>query len=214
MNQGNRNPARVPVPDVSGFPDVSGLVPGCGQMVNDALPVMLEPVRHQHRLTVGRFDQILQHLQLPAVDAADLFVLVIDRAVGHLQQLVGKRRGVGGVDVPVLQRDDEILFELVVELSLSAAHLHLMVDRHTFRHFQVVRRLHGDGDVADSGVDALLRAGERCVAEHHSSGWVSAGRLEVGFPEAANEAAQTLAAVQNADFRPQIHQAVGGGRAG
>ena len=71
-------------------------------MVDDALPIMLEPVSHQYRLSIGGFNEILQCLQLVVMDAPGVAILIVDSAIAHLQQLPCQRCGVGGVYVPIL----------------------------------------------------------------------------------------------------------------
>ena len=83
-------------------------------MLHDASAVMLEPVADQNRLSVCGFDQVFQHFQFPAVNDSGFLVFVIDRAVSHLEQLVGERGSVGSIDISVLKRNDKILFQLIV----------------------------------------------------------------------------------------------------
>ncbi len=50
----------------------------------DPLPVMLEPVGHQNRLSVGGFDEVLQRIQLTVVDGEHTLVLTVDGPIRHL----------------------------------------------------------------------------------------------------------------------------------
>ena len=87
VDQCDRDVPGIPVLDVSAALDVPDFDFQLRQMVDDTLPVMLEPVGHQHRLSVGRFDQVFEGFQLVIMDDPCLTVLVIDRAIAHLQQL-------------------------------------------------------------------------------------------------------------------------------
>ena len=87
-------------------------------MLQNALPVMLEPVGNKYRLAIGCFNQVLQHFQLPAVNDPCFSVLVIHGTVAHLQEFIGQGRRIGCVDISILQRDNQILLELVVQFSL------------------------------------------------------------------------------------------------
>ena len=57
-------------------------------MLQNALPVMLEPVGNEYRLPIGSFNQVLQHFQLPAVNDPCFSVFVIHRAIAHLQEFI------------------------------------------------------------------------------------------------------------------------------
>ena len=46
--------------------------------------VMLEPVGHQNRLAVCRFDDVLKSIQLAVMDLDNLTAVIVDRAVCHL----------------------------------------------------------------------------------------------------------------------------------
>ena len=70
---------------------------------------MLEPIRGQNRLTIGSFDQIFQGFQLVIADDSGILVFIVDSAVRHLKQLVGKRSGICRINVAILQRDNEVM---------------------------------------------------------------------------------------------------------
>ena len=87
MDQGDRDVSSIPILDVGTPLDIPDFDLQLRQMVDDTLPVMLEPLGHQHRLSVGRFDQVFESFQLVVMDDSCFAVLVIDRAIAHLQQL-------------------------------------------------------------------------------------------------------------------------------
>ena len=183
-------------------------------MVDDALPVMLEPVRHQHRLAVGGFDQVFQCLQLVVMQNPRFAVFVIDCAIAHLQQFSSQRCSIGSIYIPILQGDQEVLLEHIVELALLGVHLDFVPCRDAVRHIQVVQSLHGDGDVRNTLVDQLLGSLFWLVLEHHAAGWIHGRSLEIGFTVASDELTQTLSSIQNSDLRPEIHKTIGGRCAG
>ena len=81
-----------------------------------------------------------------------------------------------------------------------------------FRHFEEVHRFHTDGNIGNLPVDFLLRPGQGLPGEDLIG--VPFVRLKVGFPVAADEAAEALAQIQHPILRKQVHQAVSCGRAG
>ena len=87
MDQGDRDVSSIPILDVGTALDIPDFDLQLRQMVDDTLPVMLKPVSYQHRLSVGGFDQVFESFQLVVVNDSRLAVLVIDRAIAHLQQL-------------------------------------------------------------------------------------------------------------------------------
>jgi len=153
VDQGNRDLAGIPILDVIAGLDVAHRDLELRQMVDDALSVMLEPVRHQHRLAVGGFDQVFQCFQLVVVQNSRLAVFVIDRAIAHLQQFSSQRCSIGSIYIPILQGDQEVLLEHIVELALLGVHFDFVPCRDAVRHIQVVQSLHGDRNVRDALVD-------------------------------------------------------------
>ena len=210
MDQSDRDLAGVPVLDVTTGLDVLHGDLELFQMVDDALPVMLEPVCHQYRLTVGGFDQVFQCLQLVIMQNSRLAVFVIDRTIAHLQQFSSQRCSIGSIYVPVLQGDQEILLEHIVELALLGVHFDFVSCRDAVRHIQVVQSLHGDRNVRDALVDQLLGSLFWLVLEHHAAGWIHGRSLEIGFTVASDELTQTLSSIQNSDLCPKIHKTIGG----
>ena len=87
VDQCDRDVPGIPVLDVSAALDVPDIDLQLRQMADDTLPVMLKPISYQHRLSVGGFDQVFEGFQLVVVDDSCFAVLVIDRAIAHLQQL-------------------------------------------------------------------------------------------------------------------------------
>ena len=56
MDQRNWNPAIVPVLNILRFPDIPWAVPARGQMLHNTLPVVLEPICDEYRLSDCGFD--------------------------------------------------------------------------------------------------------------------------------------------------------------
>ena len=152
---------------------------GGTQMLNDARPVMPEPIGDQYGLTVCLLDQVIQHFQFPVMDYPGFVVLIIDSAVAHLQELVRQSRSIPRIDIPVLQMDNEIVFQLVIELSLRVGHLNLVVHIDTLRHIQIVQCLHRNRDIADPLVDLILRSLAGNIGEHHACLSCRSGKRQV-----------------------------------
>ena len=79
---------------------------------------MLVGVHHQHRLSVGCLDEILQRVQLFIVNDADVVELIVHRTVGQLQQLARQRSGVQRQHIAVRIGQKHIPLHLPVQLFL------------------------------------------------------------------------------------------------
>ena len=183
-------------------------------MVDDTLPVMLEPVSYQHRLSVGRLDQVFESFQLVVMDDSCLAVLVIDRAIAHLQQLPCQGCSISSVYVTVFQRDQKILPKHIVEFPFLRIHLDFAPCRYTIRHIEIVQSLHGNRDVRDPLVDHLLCSLSGYILEHDACLRIHRPSLKVGFPVAADKFSKALPAIQNPNLCPQIHETIRGWCAG
>ena len=80
------------------------------------------------------------------------------------------------------------------------------------RHFQVIRGLHGNADVADQLIDLLLRALPQLIRVHDLP--VPLIRHKELFPVVGHEPTKALPHVQQVHLRPQVDQGIGRGRAG
>ena len=171
---------------------------------------MLIGVHHQHRLAVGGFDEILQRVQLFIVNHADVVELIVHRAVGQLQQLARQRGGVQRQHIAICVWKQHVPLHLPVQLFLPGRErqLHHVID--ALRHLQMVCRLHGHAEVAQSSIDLLLRARLQLVL----IGQPAVGRGKIQIEVAAHGASQSLPSIQQKHLRPQILQPVGSGRAG
>ena len=170
---------------------------------------MFEPVSDENRLAVGSFNQVLQHFQLSAVNGPCFTILVIHSAVAHLQEFIGQGGSIGSIDISILQRDNQIMLELVIQLSLRFRHLHLMAHIDALRYIQIIQCFHRDRHVGDLLVDLFFRSRAGNVGEHHACRWVHRTRLKICVPIPTDETAQPLPAVQDTDLCPQIHKAIG-----
>ena len=213
-DQGDLDFACVPVRNVLIAFQIPWLIPNLGQVFPDALMVVLIPVRHQHVLAVGLLDQIAQHLQLPVMNDSHLPIGVVESAVGHLQQLSGEDRGIGGIDRLTVHLHQQFLLHGVVQITLGGLHVHIVVDRHALGHIQIVQCLHGDGDVGDFAIDCFLRAGQGDVIVDDAGVGIHDRRSEIRLPVSADEPAEPDALVDQEGLCPQVHQAVAGRGAG
>ena len=82
----------------------------------DPLPVVLEPVGHQHRLSVGGFNQVLQCIQLSVVDGKHTLILAIDGTIRHLGELVAESRSVSGIHLLAAQGNHQLRAHGVIDL--------------------------------------------------------------------------------------------------
>ena len=203
----HRDLALVPIGDVPAGLDLPDDEP-----LLDALKVVLEPVGHQDGLAVGGFDEVLQGIQLAVVQTEHPFVLPVHRAIGHLGELVRQSRRVPGVHLFTVQGEHQLRPHGVIGLPFLFGEVDLDLVDHAFRHIQIVAGPHGDGDVGDPLIDGVLSSRQGLIGEHHLS--VSLVRLEVGAAVPGDEPAQASAHVQHPELRPQVHQPIGGGRAG
>ena len=169
---------------------------------------MLEPIPHQDRFAVCAFDQILQRLQLPVVDAMHIMLRVINSTVGHLQQFICQRRRVHGVNLFTAQGYDHLFPKLIVKspFLIGQLYFHLVID--AGRHVQKIRSRHGDGDIRDGIVNLFLRSRPEFVREHHLR--VPLVRQEISVPVPADIPAQPFTAIQHFELSEQIHEPVAG----
>ena len=117
MQQPHGNAPGVPVGDVPAGVDDAAF----REALLNPGKVMLEPVRHQHRLAVGGLHQIFQRVQLSVVDSNRPPLRIVHRAIGHLQELTGQGGGVHRVDLTVLQLQNHFPFQGIIELLFLCA---------------------------------------------------------------------------------------------
>ena len=170
---------------------------------------MPEPIGNQYRLAIGSFDQVFQHLQFSLMNQAHITVLIVNSSVTHLQELIGKRSRIRCIDVPVFQWNNQVGFHQIINILLCLAHLDFMGNTHIFRHLQIIQCLHADGDIADLPVDLFFRTRSDRILIHNPCVRVHRAGTEIRFTIPTDKPAQPLAAVQNPDLRPQIHEAIG-----
>ena len=173
--------------------------------------VVFEPVSHQNRLSVRRFDDVFQSIEFSVMDLNDLTAIIINRAVCHLRQFAGERCGIGGGDFDISERQHQLLLQIGVFLLLLIGKTDSIFAADQFRHFQMVGCFHGDGDVGYLLVNGVLRIRQRLVAVDDLP--VALVRLKVVGAVLGDEPSQPLTHVQNAELCPQIHQPVGSGSA-
>ena len=157
--------------------------------------VMTKPVGDQHVLAVGLLYQVFQHIQLFVMDCHDFSGVGVNRAVRHLQELPRQDGGIGGIDLLTFDMDQKVLLHPLVQLSLGRLHHHFVRYRHIIRHVQIVQRLHGDGDIGDPLIDAVLRSLQWDVVENHSRIGVHSSGTEEGAAVLADESPQPLTPV-------------------
>ena len=80
----------------------------------DSCQVMLIPISNKHALPIRRFHQIFQGIQLPVMYVFYCSVLIIDRPVCHLHQLVGQSGGIYRINITVLIWNQHVFLKLMV----------------------------------------------------------------------------------------------------
>ena len=120
LGDGDGDFSRVPVLQISGgfqFPHTVGILRAVfSEALLNARKIVLIGVHHQHRLSVRRFNEILQRIQLFIVNHADVVKLIVHRAVGKLQQLARQRRRVQRQHVAVRVGKQHVPFHLPVQI--------------------------------------------------------------------------------------------------
>ena len=124
---------------------------------------MFEPVRHQDGFPVGRFDEVFQRIQLSVVQLEGFVILAIDSSIGHLTELPSKGSCVSGVDLLTAQGNHKVGLHGVVGFTLLFGELDYHFVDHAFGHLQVIRSLHGNGDIRNGIVDCVLCTGQRLI---------------------------------------------------
>jgi hypothetical protein len=166
----------------------------------DSLAVMLEPVGHQHWLSVGGFDKVLQRVQFAVVDGEHTLVLTVDSPICHLGELISQSCRVPGVHFLAAEGNHQLRAHGVVGLPFPLGEGNPYLVEHTLRHLEVVGGPHGDGDIGNLLVDGLLRAVKGLVGEHHLT--IPLVRLEVPGAVVGDVPTQPLTHVQEAELRP------------
>ena len=167
---------------------------------------MLIPVGDQHGLAVRAFNKVFQGVEFAVVDMMAVFILVIDRAVCHLEQLAGKHRRICRIDLRALYLCDHILLESVIYVLFLLVHIHGDSVYDAFRQLEVIAGLHGDGDVRYLLIDLLLHAGKRLIAEHDLA--VALIRGEIGVPVMRDVPSEPFSEIEQTELRPQIYETV------
>ena len=98
MNQCNGNLTAVPSADTVGSVQAGEWDMQFFQPFGYAGEVVLEPVSNKNRLSVCRFDDVLQSIELSVMDLNDFAVIIVNSTVCHLRQLAGERSGISGGD--------------------------------------------------------------------------------------------------------------------
>ena len=80
---------------------------------------MLEPISHQHRVTIRGFDNVLQGIYLLRVDSHCPSFIGIDCAGRKLQKFVRQRGGTPRVNHFPINMDQHVFLQLVINLALS-----------------------------------------------------------------------------------------------
>ena len=167
---------------------------------------MLVPVSHKDRSAVCRFDDILQGIQLPVMDADHGIIVRIHSTVCHLGQLIRKCCGICGCDFMLRDVQDQVLFHILIPLPFLFIQGDRVLGTDEFRHFQVVNCLHGNRDVTNPVVDFLLCTGECLIGIHDIP--VAAVGSEEGGSVLPDEPPKSFTHIQAPEFIEQVHKSI------
>ena len=212
MDQGYRDFAVVPSADTVGFVQLGKRDMAIMQPFHDPLQIMLIPIGHQKRLAVCRLDNVLQSVQLLLVNGDRIPGIVVNGTIGHLGELAGEGCSISSGYFTIGQVQNELFFHLVVGVLLIGTEIDLVFAGYEFRHLQVVRGFHRNGDIRDFPVYGLLGTGFRTVAVNDLA--VHGDRHEILLPIIGNEPTEAFSHVDDLELCPQIHQSVAGWSAG
>ena len=122
LGDGDGNLSCIPILQIGGgfqLPHAGGILRAVfSEPLLNAREIVLIGVHHQHRLSVRRFNEILQRIQLLVVNDADVVELIVYRTVRQLQQLARQRGGVQRQHIAVRVGEQHIPFHLPVQFFL------------------------------------------------------------------------------------------------
>ena len=170
---------------------------------------MLVIVKHQNRLSLQRFYQLQERLDLARMNFMNPPVLIVNGSVCKLQKLIAECCGARDADIFFIFRKLQYHLPLQLPVCLQGfriqLHRNLVVDN--IRQLQIIFRLHADADVCDFIQHSLLCSRLGLIAVHHavSSAFI---RLKVSLPELCVSFAQAFPAIQKIYLRPQVIQTI------
>lgn len=99
------------------------------QPFRNAVIIMFEPVRHQNRIAVCCFNDILQCIQLAVMDVVGITGIIVNGTVGKLAQFSGEGCGVGGGDFSVRDGQNQFALQILIPLRklLYMTLIHLVI---------------------------------------------------------------------------------------
>ena len=182
------------------------------ESLRNPFQVVPEPVSHQERFSSHALNEVLQCVQLPVMDGDHLPGICVYRTVRHLGELPGEGCGIGGVNLPIRELQQQIPLEGNIPLHFLLREIHLIAGGNEPWHLQVIRRFHRNRNVGDQPVYLLLCPWKGLVGKHHLP--VALVRQEKPGTVLADKPPKPLSHVQQAELCPKIHQAVAAGRPG
>ena len=143
------------------------------------------------------------------MDGHHILVICINGTVRQLRKLQGKRRSIGGCDFAAWKFQHQGFLQFIIPFLFLTAQPDFLRYAHQLRHFQVIGRLHGHGDVGNLVIDGFFRSRQGFVGIHHHA--IALIRLEVQVPVLADISPQPLSHIQDAELGPEIHQTIAAG---
>ena len=169
-----------------------------------ALELVAVVVEYQHAL-VGALKQIVESLGLCGAHGMPAVLIVIHRTGRILDEFVGKGHRCRGYNLATVS---EFLHTVLLELSVvvNVVELDFRAGINQVRKLYVVLGPETDADVGNLGGYLLLGSRAWYPVVHHGSR--PCPRAEIGLTVVTDELAEPLAAVEQLDLCPEVHQTV------
>ena len=207
-------------------------LPSLGEALKDAGFVVLIGIEDKQVLPLVGFHQLREGGQLLLVDGDDRAIVVIDRAVRHLEELPGENCrcirldsgghlsqfiGLPGVQLPVsvsLLKERDHLLRLQLLIGLTGRGVHTDVDGivKNGRQGQPVLGAHGETEVPEFPINGVLGTQPQTPLIDHVALMSTGG--EVAHPVVPHPLPQPLASVQQVELGPEVQVSVGGWSSG
>ena len=169
-------------------------------------------VNHHNAFALVAGDDLVQCIGFCLVDFHGLTLCIVYSSVCKLQQLVRQCRGRYGGDVRVSDAQHKLFLHLAVSLQCFIRQLHLNDVLHQRRQGQIVLAFHTDADVTDFAEYLFVSTGTQIVAVYDISALLPGAKIPLAILRQCP--AEALAAIEEIQLTPKIHQTIRGRRPG
>ena len=153
------------------------------------MPVAAREASVYTGMTIGEYYRSMGLKVLVMADSTSRWAQALREMSNRLEELPGQARGVGSVNVRVLQWDDQVTSEPVIIFTLLLIHLHIMLRIDTVGHVEIIQGFHRDGDIGNPLIDLFLCSRSWDILKDHTGLRVHGAGLEVRLPVPADEPA-------------------------